>query len=277
MYARIARFEGLDATRVDEEVAEMKRQIDEGGPRRGPPARRTVRRTETATRAPARRPGDWDCARSPSARTRRTCRADAALSEMSPVRALGTGERRDLRDPARDLPWDMPAGKEEAKRYGCRDATSARGSRNRRRHDGRRNRARLRGRGYRGSPHGAARIEPRGRGAIGPRAGTPDHLPDEALEGADLVIETIVEEAAPKRRCSRGEELAGATRSLRRTPRRFRWPRSPRRSGDRSALPVCTSSILPSWSSSSRSSAPSALRLRFSTLSLAGWKHSAKP
>ena len=30
MYARIARFEGLDASRIDEDVADMKRQMDAG-------------------------------------------------------------------------------------------------------------------------------------------------------------------------------------------------------------------------------------------------------
>ena len=30
MYARVARFEGLDASRLDEQVAEMKRQMDAG-------------------------------------------------------------------------------------------------------------------------------------------------------------------------------------------------------------------------------------------------------
>jgi hypothetical protein len=45
MYARVARFEGLDPSRIDEDVADMKRQMDAGrsgelpeGTRRSPSA-----------------------------------------------------------------------------------------------------------------------------------------------------------------------------------------------------------------------------------------------
>ena len=80
----------------------------------------------------------------------------------------------------------------------------------------------------------------RGRLGLGPVRLTTSL--DEALEGADLVIETIVEEAAPKQEVlARGRSWPGPTRSSRRTPRRYRWPRSPRQAQATGAL--CRSAL----------------------------------
>ncbi len=95
MYARIARFEGLDAGRIDEQVAEMKRQIDEGRgtgelPAGAPEEVRTLMETVTRVlqlvdRESGAALGITFCATEGDMR-----RADAALNEMSP----GEGEGR---------------------------------------------------------------------------------------------------------------------------------------------------------------------------------------
>ena len=94
MYAR-ARFEGLDSGRIDEQVAEMKRQIDEGRasgdvPAGAPEQVRTLMETVTrllqfVDRESGAALGITFCATEDDLR-----RADAALNEMSP----GEGEGR---------------------------------------------------------------------------------------------------------------------------------------------------------------------------------------
>lgn len=89
MYARIARFEGLDASRVDEMVADMKRQIDEARttgdlPAGAPEQVRTLMETVTRVlqlvdRESGTALGITFCATEEDMR-----RADAALNEMSP-------------------------------------------------------------------------------------------------------------------------------------------------------------------------------------------------
>jgi hypothetical protein len=96
MYARLARFEGLDATLVDEQVAEMKRQIDEGRATGGVPAGapeqvRTLMETVTrllqlVDRDSGTALGITFCANEEDMR-----RAHAALNEMSP--GAGAGSR----------------------------------------------------------------------------------------------------------------------------------------------------------------------------------------
>jgi hypothetical protein len=95
MYARIARFEGLDPSRIDEGVAELKRQIDEGRasgelPAGAPEQVRTLMQTvkrvlQLADRESGTALGITLCETEEDMR-----RADAALNEMSP----GEGEGR---------------------------------------------------------------------------------------------------------------------------------------------------------------------------------------
>jgi hypothetical protein len=91
MYARIARFEGLDASRMDEQVAEMKQQIDAGDlPADAPEQVRTLMETVTRVvqlgdRENARALGIVFCATEEDMR-----RADAALNEMSPGEGGGS-------------------------------------------------------------------------------------------------------------------------------------------------------------------------------------------
>ena len=111
--------------------------------------------------------------------------------------------------------------------------------------------------------------DPRGRPRATRRASGSVRLTtslDEALDGAGLVVETIVEEAEPKRELlARAEEVA-----RRRDPDDEHVLASAGRArrrplGDPSASPGCTGSTRRSWSSSSKSSAPSAPRRRRST------------
>ena len=93
MYARIARFEGLDASRVDEQVAEIKAQIDEGRsgdlPAGAPEEVRTLMETvkrvlQLGDRESGTAIGVVFCASEEDMR-----RADAALNEMSPGEGAG--------------------------------------------------------------------------------------------------------------------------------------------------------------------------------------------
>jgi hypothetical protein len=94
MYARIARFEGLDASRIDEQVAEMKRQMDEGRasgdlPAGAPEEVRTLMETvkrvlQFADRESGSALGIVFCETEEDMR-----RADAALNEMSPGEGAG--------------------------------------------------------------------------------------------------------------------------------------------------------------------------------------------
>ena len=94
MYARIARFEGLDASRIDEQVAEMKRQIDEsrasgdlpaGAPEEVQTLMETVKRLlQLGDREGGTALGITFCETEEDMR-----RADAALNEMSPGEGQG--------------------------------------------------------------------------------------------------------------------------------------------------------------------------------------------
>jgi|Tabmets5t2r1_1033131.scaffolds.fasta_scaffold131713_1 hypothetical protein len=94
MYARIARFEGLDASRIDEQIAEMKRQMDEGRasgelPAGAPEEVRTLMQTvkrvlQFADRESGSALGIVFCETEEDMR-----RADAALNEMSPGEGAG--------------------------------------------------------------------------------------------------------------------------------------------------------------------------------------------
>jgi hypothetical protein len=94
MYVRVARFEGLDTGRIDEQVAEMKRQIDEGRasgdlPAGAPEQVRTLMETvkrllQFVDRESGTALGITFCATEADLR-----RADAALNEMSPGEGQG--------------------------------------------------------------------------------------------------------------------------------------------------------------------------------------------
>ncbi len=94
MYARIARFEGLDASRIDQQVAEMKRQIDEsrasgdlpaGAPEEVQTLMETVKRLlQLGDREGGTALGITFCETEEDMR-----RADAALNEMSPGEGQG--------------------------------------------------------------------------------------------------------------------------------------------------------------------------------------------
>ena len=89
MYVRIARFEGLDPSGIDEQVAEMKRQIDEsrassdlpaGAPEQVRTLMETVKRLlQFVDRESGTALGITFCETEEDVR-----RADAALNEMSP-------------------------------------------------------------------------------------------------------------------------------------------------------------------------------------------------
>lgn len=95
MYARIARFEGLEASTMDEQVAEMKAQIDAGRtsgevPAGAPEQVRTLMDTVTRVvqfgdRESGKGLGIVFCATEEDMR-----RADAALNEMSPGEGGGS-------------------------------------------------------------------------------------------------------------------------------------------------------------------------------------------
>jgi hypothetical protein len=93
MYARLARFEGLDTSRIDEQTADMKRQIDEsragGIPADAPEGLRTLSETvkrflELVDRETGTSIGITFCDTEEDMR-----RADAALNEMSPPEGAG--------------------------------------------------------------------------------------------------------------------------------------------------------------------------------------------
>jgi hypothetical protein len=95
MYARIARFEGLDASRVDEMVADMKRQIDEAKatgelPAGAPEQVRTLMETVTRVLQLVDRKSGTALGITFCATEEDMARADSALNEMSP----GEGEGR---------------------------------------------------------------------------------------------------------------------------------------------------------------------------------------
>jgi hypothetical protein len=95
MYARIARFEGLDASKIDEGTAEMRRQLEavrsgnlpEGAPEGAQELMRTVKRwVQLVDRANGNAVGIAFCDTEDDLR-----RADAALNAMSP--GEGEGQR----------------------------------------------------------------------------------------------------------------------------------------------------------------------------------------
>ena len=98
MYARIARFEGIDVSQIDDEVAEMKRQMDVGRsgevPAGAPEQVRTLMETvkrvlQFVDRENGTAVGIVFCETEEDMR-----RADAALSDMSP--GEGGGRRTSL-------------------------------------------------------------------------------------------------------------------------------------------------------------------------------------
>ena len=94
MYARIARFEGLDPSRIDEQVAEMKRQIDEGRaagdlPAGAPEQVRTLMDTVTRVLQLVDRESGSACGIVFCATDEDMQRAAAALDEMSPGEGAG--------------------------------------------------------------------------------------------------------------------------------------------------------------------------------------------
>jgi hypothetical protein len=94
MYARIARFEGLDPARIDAQVAEMRRQIEGVGrgslPPGAPEQLRTLAETVTHVYQLVDRANGTAIAIVLCATEDDLRRADAALNEMSP----GEGEGR---------------------------------------------------------------------------------------------------------------------------------------------------------------------------------------
>lgn len=94
MYARIARFEGLDPSRIDEGVAEMKRQIDEGRtsgelPAGAPEQVRTLMQTVKRIAQFADRESGTVLGLTFCETEEDMGRADAALNEMSPGQGQG--------------------------------------------------------------------------------------------------------------------------------------------------------------------------------------------
>ena len=93
MYARVARFEGLDRDRIDEDIAEMKRQMDagrsgdlpEGAPEDARALMETVTRwVQLVDREKGTAVGIAFCASEEDAR-----RADEVLNAMSPGEGQG--------------------------------------------------------------------------------------------------------------------------------------------------------------------------------------------
>lgn len=93
MYARVARFEGLDTSRIDEQVAQMRRQMDagrsgdlpEGAPEEGRVLMETVTRwVQLVDRDKGTAVGIAFSASEEDAR-----RADEALNAMSPGEGQG--------------------------------------------------------------------------------------------------------------------------------------------------------------------------------------------
>jgi hypothetical protein len=110
MYARIARFEGLDAVRIDAQVAEMRRQIEgvrsgelpAGAPEQVRILAETVKHVyELVDRANGTGIAIMLCATEDDLR-----RADAALNEMSP----GEGEGRRSSVELMEVVIDEPLG-----------------------------------------------------------------------------------------------------------------------------------------------------------------------
>jgi hypothetical protein len=93
MYARVARFEGLDMSRIDEDIADMKQQMDagrsgelsEGAPEETRVLMETVRRwVQLVDRENGTAVGIAFCASADDAR-----RADETLDAMSPPDGAG--------------------------------------------------------------------------------------------------------------------------------------------------------------------------------------------
>jgi hypothetical protein len=93
MYARIARFQGLDTSRIDEDIADMKRQMDagrsgelpEGAPEEARELMETVTRwVQLVDRDKGTAVGIAFCASEDDAR-----RADEVLNAMSPPQGAG--------------------------------------------------------------------------------------------------------------------------------------------------------------------------------------------
>ncbi|HEY7560705.1 MAG TPA: hypothetical protein VH650_00885 [Gaiellaceae bacterium] len=93
MYARIARFEGIESGRIDEQVAEMKAQIDQsrgsvdpppGAPEQVRTLMETVKRVVQLADREGTALGIVFCETEDDMR-----RADAALDEMSPGEGAG--------------------------------------------------------------------------------------------------------------------------------------------------------------------------------------------
>jgi hypothetical protein len=94
MYARIARFEGLDVSRIDEQVAEMKRQMDEGRasgdlPAGAPEQVRTLMETVKGVLQFVDRDGGSAIGITFCETEEDMRRAEAALNEMSPGEGQG--------------------------------------------------------------------------------------------------------------------------------------------------------------------------------------------
>jgi len=93
VYARVARFEGLDTSRIDEDIAEMKQQMDagrsgelpEGAPQEAQVLMETVARwVQLVNRESGNAIGIAFCASEADAR-----RADETLNAMSPPDGAG--------------------------------------------------------------------------------------------------------------------------------------------------------------------------------------------
>jgi len=106
MYARVARFEGLDASRIDESVAEMKQQLNagrsgevpEGAPAQVGTLMETVKRfVELVDRDNGTAVGIVFCDTDEDMR-----RADEALNEMSPGEGQGRRTSVDIYEVAID-------------------------------------------------------------------------------------------------------------------------------------------------------------------------------
>ena len=93
MYARVARFEGLDTSRIDEDIAEMKRQMDAGRsgdlPEGAPDEAQVLMETVTRWVQLVDRDKGTAVGIAFSASEENVRRADEALNAMSPGEGQG--------------------------------------------------------------------------------------------------------------------------------------------------------------------------------------------